>query len=399
MAFNTYQNIVLHNGELVTNSVFDAIMSNRVEVNTRTANGQREAFLKSSTVQTAVKKRMNAFANLNVWAKDKNGNKVNNKFVEQDLKEMQRWNSTQNFSEFNSAVEAQACVYGVCYVYKSKVLGLNMYDYYVVPFHLVTPVYKTHKNNLFEKEVDYFNVSVGDNLLELQKDEILVFRDNWINGSSDLFGFSRLFALSEAISTILSIGEMTTQLIADGGARGIIGQGAKDIDTFVSPFLNKERDEIQKQLKKYGGLREQFKYIVTKGQASYVPLTSKIVDMQLPELAMKAKVDIFDAFGIPAILAMHEPRFKAAPEARKEFYTATIIPEASARFRELTKAKGIPQREWSYQPDWSHMDFFQESLKESAVAIQQVINGLMPAYNAGLMDKDKFNAILEPYIE
>ena len=45
------------------------------------------------------------------------------------------------------------------------------------------------------------------------------------------------------------------------------------------------------------------------------------------------------------------------------------------------------------------MDFFQDSLKESAVAIQQVINGLMPAFNAGIITKEQFTSILEPYLE
>ena len=375
------------------------LKSNKVEIKTDTPERQHKAFLMSSIVQSAVKKRVNAFSNLKVWAKDKNGNKVNNKIVEQDLQLMLKWNEYQDFSQFNAMVESQACVFGKCYVYKQKLLGIDKHYFYVIPFHLVNVTYASSgKTSLFDKKPEKYTITLPEGQLTLYPDEVLEIRDNWFNGANGI-GLSRLYALSEPISTSLAIGEVTTQLIADGGARGIIGQGAKDIDTFVSPFLNKERDEIQRQLKKYGGLREQFKYIVTKGAASYVPLTSKIVDMQLPELIMNAKIQIYDAFGIPPILAMHEPRFKAAPEARKEFYTATIIPEATPRFKDLAKAKGVPQRDWEYTTDWSHMDFFQESLKESAVAIQQVINGLMPAFNAGIITKEQFTSILEPYLE
>ena len=76
--------------------------------------------------------------------------------------------------------------------------------------------------------------------MRLETDEVFVLKDNdFYNHFDASYGVSRLSGLSEAISTCLSIGEMTTQLIADGGARGIIGQGAKDIDMLSAPFLEK----------------------------------------------------------------------------------------------------------------------------------------------------------------
>lgn len=392
--------IVGLNGEVNVSDLLSSVASNRVTVNTATREGQSAAFRKSSVVQTAVRRRVNAFSNLNVWAKDAKGKKVYNKFVDEDLRKMQRWNKYQDFNAFNNLVESQACIYGVCYIWKMKLIGVNEYEYYVVPNSLISPKNLSFStNSLFERKATSYNVSLPTGDLELGSDEIIEIKDNWFINNDGQYGLSRLSSLSEPISTLLSIGEMTTQLIADGGARGIIGQGAKDVDMITSPFLNKEKDEIQKALKQYGGLRNQFKYIVTKGAASYVPLTSKIVDMQLPALVMDAKVAIFEVFGLPNIFSVHETRYKSLPEARKEFYTGTIIPEATPRFRDLVRIKGIPQRDWEYKPDWSHMDFFQESLKEGAVALQQAINGVLPAYRDGILSKEECRAIIEPYIE
>ena len=39
---------------------------------------------------------------------------------------------------------------------------------------------------------------------------------------------------------------MSTQLIADGGARGIISQGARDVDMITAPFLDDEQEEIHR---------------------------------------------------------------------------------------------------------------------------------------------------------
>ena len=390
--------ITLNDGGGITGAV---LSGNSIEVNTKTVYGQMDALNKSSIVQACVILRADAISNLNLWAKDYRGKKVYNETVKKDLQLVSKFNEYQNFRTFNNMVESYASVYGVCYVQKVKLLGLEKYDYYVIPNHLVTPIYSSRSTKLHERDIDYYNITVWDgSTLRLEKDEIFIYKDNdFYNPISYGYGLSRLYSLNESISTTLGIAEMTTQLIADGGARGIIGQGARDVDMMTAPFLRDEQVSIQKALKQYGGLREQLKYIVTKGAASYVPLTSKIIDMQLPENMQSAILMIGKRFGIPNVYQAIEPRFKAMPEGRKEFYTGTMIPEGTVRFEDLQRMVGMPVRDWEYKPDWSHLDFFQESLKESAVALNQALTALTPAYEKGLISKEVAQSFLEPYLE
>lgn len=396
MAFDIYASE--KNNLLVKDLLDDVDCFSRVQINTKTSNGQLEAFKKSSVVQTAVRRRSDAFSNLEIWAKDSNGRKITNPTVKNDLKLLSSINEYQNFNSFNNQVESQACIYGRCYVYKSKIIGINKFNYYVIPFNLISPVYSNGYNSIFEKEILYFNVNIGSTQLRLETDDVFIFRDNWYTDRNENFGLSRLYSLSEPISTLLSIGETITQLIVDGGARGIIGQGAKDIDTYSAPFLTREKLELQKSLKEYGGLRGKFKYIITKGAASYIPLTSKIVDMQLPELLMSAKISVFEQFGLPNIFAAEETRYKSLPEARKEFITGTIVPESTKRFSDVCTMVGIPERDWEYKPDWSHLDFYQEDLKESAIALQQISGALTPLIEKGIITISEARGILEPYL-
>ena len=398
MAFDIYASE--NNNVLVRDLLENVETFNKVEVNTKTSQGQLNAFNKSSVVQTAIRKRADAFSHLEIWAKDENGKKIiNNDIVKKDLQLLLYPNEYQNFNCFNNQVESQVCIYGRCYVHKSKLLGINdKFNFYVIPFDMVSPVYSNTYNSLFEKEILYYNINIGDGILRLESDEIFIYRDNWYKNRQGTFGLSRLYSLSEPISTLLSIGETITQLIVDGGARGIIGQGAKDIDTYSAPFLTREKIELQKALKEYGGLRDKFKYIITKGAASYVPITSKIVDMQLPELLMSAKISVFEQYGLPNIFAAEETRYKSLPEARKEFYTGTIIPEAVKRFSDFCNMVSIPNRDWGYKPDWSHLDFYQEDLKESAIALQQVSGAITPLVEKGIITIEQAKGILEPYL-
>lgn len=403
MAFSVER--VINNGILTlsgNNALMSAILgNNNVEINTKTVFGQMDAIEKSSIVQSCISLRADALSNLNLWAKDENGRKVTNATVKSDLQLVKKFNEYQNFRSFNSMVETYAVGYGTCYVVRYKLIGLDKYDSYVIPNHLVCPVYSNKTDKNFERIVDYYNITTWNGgQLRLETDEVFVYRDNdFYNHIDSSFGVSRLVGLQEPISTCLAIGEMTTQLISDGGARGIIGQGARDIDMVTAPFLSDEKEAIQKALKGYGGLRGQLKYIVTKGAASYIPLTSKIVDMQLPENLQSAILQIGKRFGIPNVFQALEPRFKAMPEGRKEFYTATIIPEGTIRFEEIQRMVGMPERDWEYKPDWSHLDFFQESLKESAVALNQALTALAPAVESGLITKEQAAIYLEPFLE
>lgn len=390
------------NGEVVITERTgdDVFRSSATEVNTNSLQGQLRAFRKSSAVQTAITMRVNAFANLNVWAKDDRGKKVINSIVKADMATMAKMNPYQTFHAFNSQVEAYCSIFGKCYIYKSRIVGFpNEFDCYIIPNNIISPSYAIQTDALFQRKVDHYDITLVTGMLRLEADEVVVINDNCFSLGGYGFGESRLIALAEPISTLLSIGETRTQLTADGGMRGIISQDAKDIDMLSAPFLDTEKKSLQAELKKYGGLREQFKYMITKGSINYIPLTSKIVDMDLTASALEATVQIYNRYGLQSIFAAKEPRFKAYPEGRKEFYTGAIIPEATPRFAELALCKGIPKREWEYKPDWSHMDFFQEALLQSGTALQQVMNAITPARKEGFISQEQYMSILEPYLE
>jgi len=155
---------------------------------------------------------------------------------------------------------------------------------------------------------------------------------------------------------------------------------------------------MQQALKQYGKLRGQLKYIITKGAASYVPLTSSIVDMQLPENLLSKKVDIYRGFGIPTAFAVNEARFQVVPEARKEVFAGSVTPEGKAIYADLFKMKQVPQRDWIYTADDSHHDFFQKGLKDSSIALSQAANGLKTLGESGYITNEQVSDYLDPFL-
>ena len=377
-------------------------LSKTVFLNTQTVAGQILALKRSTAVQTAVTHRVNAFTSFKLWAQDANENRVMNTTVTADLKKMQRFNQIQYQKDFLAQMETYCLVFGKAFIWTiERSVGFpDTAEHYLIPNGIANPVYSgsAGRDSLFQYKLDYLSVSLPSGELRLPADEVTIIYDNYIGMSGYGFGESRLSALSEQISTLQSSAEVTTQLIDDGGARGVLSMGGKDINMITAPFIDDEKDAIQEELSKYGNKRGQLRYIVTKGAATYTPITAKLTDMDLTARNLDATVQIYNRFGLPSIYAAKEPRFQAMPEARKVLYTDAVIPESLPKYEALFRLKKIPEREWSYLPDVSHMDFFQESLRKGAIAVQQVINGVLPAVESGLLTKEEARRVIEPYI-
>jgi hypothetical protein len=394
--------------QLVNSSDWGFGTSDKTEVNTSTVWGQIEAYEKCNVLQDAIDIKARYHSSLKLSAQKDTGDWIGGNYgtpsekavVKQDLSKLRMFNEQENFMRFNYRLKSNLHIFGECHVWKQPIVGFKgKYNFYIIPYNLVTPIYDTFpKYDIYFKPIpSKYQVEVPSGIIELSTDEVFTFRDGVEGFKPNRSTQSRLVALQEPISAILSANQMFTQLIADGGARGIIGQGAKDAEAFGAPYLDEEKMLIQRDLKQYGKLRSQLKYIVTRGQASYIPLTASITDMQLPENLLGRKIDIYRAFGIPTAFAINESRFKVLPEARKELFTSAVIPEGEDLFGDILRMVEMPDREWNYLPDYSHMDFFQEPLLQAGTALQQAANAVVPLVANGIWTTQEANSELTPY--
>ena len=409
MAGSIYRQILQSDGRGIPyNAGIDGIYSENTEIDTSTVAGQVLAYKYCNVVQDAIDIKARYHSSLTISAQKDTGDWIGGNYgtptekatAKKDLAMLAMFNENENFIQFNYRLKTNLHIFGKCYVWKQKIVGFDKYNYYIVPLNMVTPIYSTSipkYDNYFKPIPDYYEIAVYNGTLKLYPDELFTFRDGIEGFSAYESTQSRLVALKEPISALLSANQMFTQLIADGGARGIIGQGAKDNEMLNSPFLDEEKARVHKELKGYGKLRGQLKYIVTRGQVTYTPLTSSISDMQLPQNLLNHKINVYRGFLIPNAFASNEGRFKVMPEARKELFTGSIIPEANDIFGSILKMKNVPIRDWEYKPDYSSMDFFQESLLQAGTALQQAANAVVPLVRENIWDIATANSELTPY--
>lgn len=393
-------------GTVQFGSGFTFINSDSTEVNTSTIQGQIDAYNKCTVVQDVIELKASLHSTLKIaainesgrWLGGNAGTDIEKRTIREDLKAIHYYNPEQTVLTFQHQLKTLLHIFGFVYIWKLKIVGTNKYNYYLLPVNRVhpqygyKPKYDAWMNPIAEK---YFVDVVGDQL-ELTPDEVFIIGDRMASFDHYSRNVSRLVALKEPISAILSANQMFTQLVADGGARGAIGLGAKDAD--MTMLLDEDKRLMQKELKDYGKLRGQLKYIVSKGALSYTPFTSTIVDMQLPENLLSKKVDIYRAYGAPTAFAVNEARFQVMPEARKEIFNACVTPEGKCIYDEILKIKDIPERNWVYVADDSHHDFKMKDLKDSSIAFQQASNAVIPLRENEIITQQQAEDYLDPYL-
>jgi len=352
-----------------------------------TTEGQIRAYKLCNFVQAMISRHAGSLSNLKIWALDAKGKEVTTPEAKRIIELFDRPNKQEDFVEFFSKLESNCKLHGKAYVHR-RVTKANGVENFVIPNKYVSIDYDTTTDALFNRKIKQFLVTDNTQVKPYKPDEINIISDGLLqfNGYEN-YGASRLEALSEVISTYITLWEIRTELLADHGAKNIISMQAKDDGTLVSPFLKEEKDDLYSKLKQRFGLRRgQDKNIISKSAINVSPLSAKIIDMQLVETIKDCKKEICASFGVqPELEGVESSRFKTVPEARKEFYTQTVIPRTKYLISKWLKIHNVKPVGFTIEPDYSHMDFYQEDLLKEAVAFQQMSGAVVPLVSNGLM--------------
>ena len=360
-------------------------------INTATQAGQEMAYRKCDIVTSMIGRCAESIANLRVWALDENNKEVKTRLARSIIGKMEQPNPQEDFSAFFSKLEAFIKLYGKAYVRicRSDLFGET--DYYIIPNYYITPFYADTFDETYNRKVLHWQVSDGANIYELKPDEIFVFYDRRLSfGGDHVLGQSRLVPLADTISTYTILWEISGELYAHKGADNLISMGLNDAETLTSPYTNIMRGEVQEELKKYGVRRGQWRNILVKTNAKVFPLSSKIKDLDLTETIKNAKKAICNAYDCPPeLIGVESSRFKTVPEARKEFYTQACIPSARFIIQGWLAMTGNTRLPFRIEPDYSHLDFYQEAKLSEAVAFQQMANAVVPLITNDIMTTEE----------
>ncbi len=304
-------------------------------------------------------------------------------------------NILQTESQFQAQQNAYIDIFGYCPVLKIRASGIpGISSMWNIPPWLFDIEYT--KKWLKQSKIDgiyqaYFLYWEGERIEIPFKDLFFVF-DDGIGTECDTnltIPDSRLIGNDHVVGNIVAAYKARHTLITKRGAIGILSNEGEDQDGSV-PMRTGEKEDLQKDFKKYGLVGQAFQVIITDANLKWQQMGFATKDLLLFEEIQDCIDRLCDIYGTPVALMARatDTTFENQNQARKDFIENTIIPESASRMEQFTN--GVMEGEEGLQitRDYSKLAVLQEDKGKAATARKDLDTALQMEYLKGLITKN-----------
>lgn len=254
-------------------------------------------------------------------------------------------NPWQTWEEFEGEQVSWSKIYGYCPVFAvDPGLGDRTYTKYL--FNLnplkITPVrneeYTLYKEYAQIKEWTYSIPGTGDTLTIPAKDVFLV-KDSFVcdHNNFDL-PMSKIDGLDFHVSNICAAAEADNVILKKKGPLGVFSfDPGKDM-AGATPLDPTAKDELQKDLKRYGLTIGQLQYVISKMPVRWEPISFNLKDLMTKETTRQAIDIICDRFGYAAeLMSGKNATYENRNTSEKWVYNNGVIPYSRRRMQNYNR--------------------------------------------------------------
>lgn len=369
-------------------------------IDTRGKAGQAKAYALCSPLMSVISKKCAAIKNLRLAATTEDGEDIERPDA---VRTISRPNSVQGIADFVAYIEVMTQIFGKAYIVRMESVGLSgAFELFVVPNLCVTENAAISPALSFMPDADIvdYTVTICGSSMKIAKEDMFIVRDASYDLNACGGNISRMVSLQKPVNTFVASYEAVHELMINRGMLAIISltSGSGDIIRDARlPETESEKKNIQQAFRKYGIRSDQFKYAITSMNAAVSPVSSTITDLGLTDVQKACKKEIADIYQVPSVLLDVEgSTYANAKEAKAILYNDAIIPEANNIFYVLNRIYGF--EDFKVMPYYDHLELFQESKREQAAGMTNLVNALNNAVSGGLMTTEQAKTELLKYI-
>ena len=362
--------------------------------------GQAKAYALCSPLMSAISKKCNAIKNLRLAATTDDGEDLERPDA---VRIMSHPNSLQGIADFVACAEAMTQIFGKAYIVRMESVGFpGAFELFVVPNLCVSENTAVAPALSFMPDADVvdYTVTICGTSIKVAKEDMFIVRDASYDLNACGGSMSRMVSLQKPVNTFVAAYEAVHELMVNRGMLAIISltSGSGDVIRDARlPETESEKNNIQQAFRKYGIRADQFKYAITAMNATVSPVSSTITDLGLTDVQKSCKKEIADIYQVPSVLLDVEgSTYANAKEAKTILYNDAIIPEANNIFSVLNRIYGF--EDFKVMPYYDHLELFQESKREQAAGMTNLVNALNNAVSGGLMTTEQAKTELLKYI-
>lgn len=321
-----------------------------------------------------INKKASAYINGKTWVMDEKGKESKSAFANKLRTRLSKPNPLQTWKQFEAQQQIIIGISGFCLTlpiipvgYKEVIDCSSMWN---IPPAMLTIeesgklFYQTDISGMLKS----VKLTYKGNDTDITNQPFYIFKDFLPSLSSMIFPESRSCSLARPINNIIGALESRGVLINYRGALGILS--SKNDKYGYIPIKDDQKDQLQKDFKRYGLRDQQWKFIITSAAVDWQQMGISTRELMLFEEIEDDTNMICDSHGFPIDLMSGSTRktYQNAREARRGLYQETTIPEACSIYDQWNIFFKCAENGCKMEKDYSHVSALQENQGEMATA-------------------------------
>lgn len=351
-----------------------------------TTHGVRKAFKACSPLPTIVSQKAWAFTRgeVVVW------NPKNKKPVRGQFKEWEQLlhnpNTEQSQRQFYHQAYTYQQKYGYCVIRKIYPAGFSNRpaELYVIPNWAFEPI--GYNGAL---TVAYF--TYGGKREELDLDELIFIIDPASNDIDESTGlpYSRARELDGEVSNVAAALASRGAMIKDRGIQGVVTNRTKDAVSHLD-MKPSDREAMERRWNSGGIMPHQKKIMVTDADVDYIPMTMNSKDLQLQDESVTCLKTICNRYGFAfnALAEGFNGKYNSTSSMLQQMQDATIGPEATDFFEQLSLGLGMYKENCEAYMDYSGVAALQKSQKDQGEGQQAMAQAYETQWDLGIVTRN-----------
>jgi hypothetical protein len=345
-------------------------------------NSSLKAYVQCAPITAIINSKAQAYINgktfiLNTQGKAK-GKEATGEIATRVRDLLKKPNPLQSWRHF----EAQNYIYqqisGYCVVLPIKPVGFpnsKAKRLWNVPPSMLNIIERPNVNLLAATSAKDFIWAVqlvwGGLVINLNLDDIFIFKDFTPSASSYVLPESRICSLKQPVNNVIGAYEARNVLINRRGALGILSNNGKDVNGTL-PLDPEEKKALEEDFKRYGIRKEQVQMIITNAALSWQQMGYPTKELMLFEEIEDDIMRMCDTYSYPyRLLSSNQANSLGGTDAKvfdKRLYQAAIIPESESMYDQWNDFFDLETYGLQMQKDYKHVAALQEDQLNEAIA-------------------------------
>jgi len=338
----------------------------------------KNAFTKCPPLNAVINRKAQAFINGRTVILNSTGKEANSEYAKKLKALLKRPNPLQSWKQFEAQYYIYQQLFGYAVILPIKPFGFDAIDatalWNIPPFMCSIEerddISFTKLKNDGSSLIKSIWLEYGKVRIPLNVQDVFILKDFTPSFKSLIIPESRICALELPINNVIGAYEARNTLINYRGALGMITQ-----ETGSGPYGNiavteKQKENLQQDLARYGIRSKQWQFIVTEASLKWQQMGFPTKDLMLFEEIGDDIMRICDAYNYPSPLINSDkgPAVANTKEYKQQLYEDGIIPESESIYEQLNQLFKTEEYNLSISKTYDHLAVMQKDKQSEATA-------------------------------